>query len=76
MSWRLSNKAFILLEKPHVAIDGEWKNEQDGVIIHFDLYYCIFNGNESEEFQNFFERVDTLANPDPDKLLPKLNADE
>ena len=45
-------------------------------MVQLDLPCCIFHENESEKFLNFLERVDALADPDPDKVFPKFNADE
>jgi len=36
---------------------------------------CIFDENESEEFQNCLEKVDALAKPESDQALPKFNDD-
>ena len=32
--------------------------------------------NETEEFQSFLQKIDALANPDPDKAFLKLNPNE
>ena len=62
------SETFFLVEKTCVGIDGGWIQEEDEVMVQFDLP-CIFGDNKSEEFQHFLERVDVLANPDPVNAL-------
>ena len=45
-------------------------------MVQIDLPCCIFDENESEEFQTFLEMVDAHAKPESDKSLPKINAAE
>ena len=45
-------------------------------MIQLDTTCCIFDKNESEQFQTFLEMFDSLAKPESDKSLPKINIDE
>ena len=55
---------------------GGWKKDNDGLMLSLDLPCCIFDENESEEFQHFLDMVNAFAKPESDKSLPKFNADE
>ena len=52
---------------PYVALEGGWKKEENGLMVKLYLLCCIFDENESEEFQTFLEMVDALAKPEVDK---------
>ena len=52
------------------------EKEENGLMVQLDLTCCIFDENESEEFQHFLEMVDGVAKPESDKSIPKINADE
>ena len=67
-------ETFILIKTPNVALVGGWKTDDDGLMVQLDSPCCIFDENESEEFQCFLEMVDAFAKPESDKSLP--NADE
>ena len=53
-----------------------WNKEEDQSMLQLALPCCIFEENEPEEFENFFQKDDALTHLDPDKALPKLNGDE
>ena len=66
----MSKEKFIPVDKTHVAKDGGWNKDENSVMVQLVLPGFIFDKNESEEFQNFLERIDALAKSDPDKVLP------
>ena len=45
-------------------------------MVQLDLTCCIFDENESKEFETFLEMVDALTKPESEKSLPKIDADE
>ena len=56
-----ASESFILVKKPNVAIEGGWKKEKNALIVQLGSPCCIFDENESGEFQQFLEIVDALA---------------
>ena len=54
---------------------GKRNKEESGLMVHLNLSCCIFDENESEEFQNCLEKVDALAKPESDQALSKFNDD-
>ena len=70
-----ARETFIFVEKPNVALEGEWKNEENGLMVQLDLPCSIFDENESEEIKHLLEMVDAFAKSKSDKLIVKINPD-
>ena len=67
-----ANQRFILVEKPHADIGGGWIQDQDGVMREFGLPCCIFDDNQPEQVENFWKKVDAIANPDTKCFLNSM----
>ena len=52
---------FIIIQKQNVALEGEWKKDDDGLMVPLDLPCCIFDENGSEEFQCFLNMFNAFA---------------